>query len=84
MHYGDPQLELLKRLGMSPDGQQLIGLIQAEIAACNLTLRKFTGEQLLREQGKALFLDEFLQKMTEAKSAQEVPKRPTFTGTAAY
>jgi len=84
MHYGAAQLEFLKRLGMSPDGQQLIGLIQAEIAACNLTLRTSTGEQLLREQGKALFLDEFLQKMTEAKSAQTVPRRPTPSGQFGY
>jgi hypothetical protein len=79
MHYGATQLEFLKRLGMSPDGQQLIGLIQAEIAECNQTLRKSTGEQLLREQGKALFLDELLRKMTQAKSAQTVTRRPTST-----
>jgi hypothetical protein len=77
MHYDAAQLDFLKRLGMSPDGQQLLGLIQAEIAACNLTLRTSTGEQLLREQGKALFLDEFLQRMTRPTSAQIVSRRPT-------
>ena len=77
MHYGDPQLEFLKRLGMSPDGQQLLGLIQAEIAECNQTLRKLTGENLLREQGKVIFLDELLQKLTQTPSARIVSRRPT-------
>jgi hypothetical protein len=83
MHYGATQLEFLKRLGMSPDGQQLIGLIQAEIAECNQTLRKSTGESLLREQGKAIFLDEFLRKMTQTQSVQLVPRRPTLIDTSA-
>ena len=59
MRYDDTQVNVLKRLGKSPDGQQLIALIQAEIAECNGTLRKSTGEGLLREQGKALWLDEY-------------------------
>ena len=84
MRYDATQVDVLKRLGKSPDGQQLIALIQAEIAECNGALRKATGEGLLREQGKALWLDEFLQRLTRPESAQIVSRRPMPTDTAAY
>ncbi len=84
MRYDAAQLDILTRLGKSPDGQQLIALIQTEIAECNSTLRKSTGEGLLREQGKALWLDEFLQRLTQPESVQRVPRRPTPLDPAAY
>lgn len=76
MQYGDPQLAFLVRLGKSPDGQQLLELITAEIAECNANLRILTGEGLLREQGKARYLDEFVNRLTRSASAQIVARRP--------
>lgn len=75
MRVDEAQLSFLVRLGKSPDGQQLLSLIQAEIAECNGRLRALTGEDLLREQGKARYLDEFHQRLTRSDSAQIVPRR---------
>ncbi len=74
----------LDRLGKSPDGRQLLTLISAEIADCNATLRKATGEGLYREQGKALFLDE-LRSYLEGKTqtARPMSKRPTLIDSSA-
>ncbi len=75
------QLGFLARLGKSPDGQQLLALIQAEIAESNVSLRKLSGEALLREQGKALYLDDFVSRLTQPQSAPIAPKRfPTLAG----
>ena len=75
------QLDFLARLGKSPDGQQLRTLILAEIAECNVSLRKLSGEALLREQGKAIYLDDFASRLSHAQSALTMPKRfPTLSG----
>ena len=81
MHLDAAQLEFLQRLGKSPDGQQLLMLIKAEIGACNVALRKFSGDDLLRQQGRASFLDELEQRMTQEPTAPARPKRiPALTG----
>ena len=76
MQLGVAQLEFLSRLGRSPEGLQLLGLIDAEIASCNVELRKLTGESLYRAQGRALWLDEFKQRLSHDATAQ-VLKRTT-------
>ena len=62
-HLSTSQLRQLETIGKSPSGPQLKALLDTEIEATNATLRKFTGETLLREQGKAIFLDEFVSKL---------------------
>ena len=76
MRIGAAQLDFLARLGKLGEGQQLLELIQAEIAECNSRLRILTGDDLLREQGKARHLDEFVQRLTRPATAQTVPRRP--------
>jgi hypothetical protein len=76
MHLPDPELQFLARLGKSPDGLRLLGLIQAEIAEVNGELRKLTGENLCRAQGKALWLDEFVQRLENDATAQRVARLP--------
>jgi hypothetical protein len=68
------QLDFLARLGKSPDGQQLRTLILAEIAECNVLLRKLSGEALLREQGKAIYLDDLVSRLSQPASAPVSPK----------
>jgi hypothetical protein len=75
MQLGAAQLDFLVRLGKSPDGQQLLELITAEIAECNGKLRMLSGDGLLREQGKAVYLDEFVARLTHSQSAQIVARR---------
>lgn len=58
-------------------------LISAEIADTNKQLRKLSGEGLLREQGKAIYLDWLMERFNVDPSARPVPKRPTLIGTAA-
>jgi hypothetical protein len=78
------QLDVLERLGKSPDGRQLLALISAEIADCNATLRKATGESLYRAQGVAQYLDELRGRLEGKKqTAQLTSRRPTpFDSTA--
>ena len=81
MHLNALQLGFLARLGKSPDGQQLLVLIQAEIAESNASLRKLSGDALLREQGKATFLDDFVSRLSQPQPAPVPPKRfPTLAG----
>ena len=76
MQLGAPQIAFLQTLGKSPDGLQLLGLIQAEIAESNSALRKLAGENLYREQGKAQWLDEFAKRLTRSASAQVIQAHP--------
>jgi hypothetical protein len=83
MHLDATQASFLSRLGKSPEGQQLLVLISAEIESCNEQLRKQTGEGLLREQGKALYLDELKHRLMFDASARLEKRRPTpFDSTA--
>ncbi len=76
MHLDASQLSFLYRLGKSPEGQQLLMLISAEIESTNEQLRKLSGEGLLREQGKAIFLDELKRRITVDPSARNEIRRP--------
>lgn len=52
------QLEYLARLGRAPEGLMLKQLCKAWIDEANGNLRSKSGEHLLREQGRAVMLDE--------------------------
>lgn len=58
MHFDASQTAFMGGLGKSPAGQQLKALIKACIEDSNVNLRKMSGEQLLREQGRAIMLDD--------------------------
>lgn len=58
-------------------------LISAEIESTNKQLRKLSGESLLREQGKAIFLDWLMERFNVDPSARPVSKRPTLIDSAA-
>lgn len=74
MHLNSDDLAFLARLNKSPEGRQLLRLLQAKQAECNEKLRAVTGEEVLRWQGRALAVDEMIadiataeQKLTRAK-----------------
>lgn len=70
------QLAFLGGLGKSPTGQQLKMLIQLEIADCNEQLRKAVDmHAILREQGKALWLDEFARRLEHDPQPSQLVKR---------
>lgn len=60
MQLNTQQLEYLARLGRAPEGQMLKQLCQAWVDEANGNLRTKSGEHLLREQGRAVMLDEFM------------------------
>lgn len=60
MHLDATQLEFLAGLGKSPTGLQLKVLLSKAVEESNTNLRKMTGEDLSREQGRARCLDEIL------------------------
>lgn len=73
MHLTGEQVSFLSRLGKTPDGQHLLMLIQAEIAECNGRLRTLSGDDLLREQGRARCFDELVKNLT--RTTQSAPMK---------
>jgi hypothetical protein len=73
----ETQVQFLSRLGKSPDGQLLLALINSEIDAVNIDLRRVSGEALYRLQGRAASLDELADVLTPKIIARREPfKRP--------
>lgn len=54
------QVDFMVGLGKSPVGQQLKLVLEAEVARTNGELRKQSGENLIRLQGRAVMLDELI------------------------
>lgn len=73
------QLELLHRLGRSPDGRELVTLIETVwIVEANEKLRGAMGETLYREQGRAKMLDDLVAYLTLKPPADVRQVKPTF------
>lgn len=82
MHLNAEDLAFLARLNKSPDGRQLLRMLQAKQVECNEKLRAVTGEEVLRWQGRALAVDEMIadiataeQKLTRSKPSVTSPTR---------
>jgi hypothetical protein len=60
------QLNFLARLSKSPDGQALLQIFQARLAERDAALRRVIGEEVYRNQGRALELSEIIADITEA------------------
>lgn len=74
------QLELLARLGRSPDGQQLLALIKTQMEEVNERLRTLAGETLYRAQGEATTWHDLAKKLNPpnpSASAGIAPRRVT-------
>jgi hypothetical protein len=66
MQLSSSQLGFLARLSKSPDGQFLLELLKARLAERDTALRRATGEEVHRNQGRALELSEIIADITEA------------------
>lgn len=66
MHLSGEQLTFLARFSKSPDASPLLGVLKARLAECETKLRTSIGEEVYREQGRALVLDELIASITEA------------------
>jgi hypothetical protein len=66
MQLSSSQLTFLARFAKTPDGRAMFELLKAKLAEREASLRKQTGEEIYRCQGRALELDELLADITEA------------------
>ena len=90
MRLSEPQLLFLARFAKSPDGREFLELYRAKLAEVEKALRTQVGEELYRQQGRAVQLDELIvditkagEKLTVSQSAQRAPRRFALTdGTA--
>lgn len=57
---GTEELQFLARLSKSPDGHALLNLLRAELADLDKKLRKATGDDTVRLQGRAQQVDELI------------------------
>ena len=82
MRFTTDQHSFLARFSKSPDGQQVVDILNAKLAEVGKGLRTATGEEIYRQQGRALELDELLADFKEASAKltrlQPAPKAPRF------
>ena len=78
MRFTTEQLSFLARFNKSPEGMQLVAILNAKLAEANAGLRVLTGEEVYRQQGRALQLDELLENIADAQSklTRTQPARP--------
>lgn len=81
MHLDSTQLQFLARFSKTPDGQFLIGVLQAKLKEVEANLRRTTGEEVYRCQGRALELDDL---MTLFESADASLKRSASIDTSRF
>ena len=67
MHLTADDLGFLARLSKSPDGRRLVMLLQAKLKEREQKLRRSTGEEVHRDQGRALELDELIADIEQAE-----------------
>lgn len=83
MHLSSDDLAFLDRFSKTPDGQYLLKLLRAKLAEREQKLRTATGEEVYRNQGRALELDEMIAEVTTAQQKLTRNVRPV-TSRAPY
>lgn len=68
MHLNGEQLTFLARFSKSPEAAALLGLLRAKLAERDANLRIKVGEEVYRQQGRALELDELIADITQANA----------------
>lgn len=76
MQLNADQLAFLARLSRSPDGKFLLSIYEAELHELDVKLRKATGEDVYRTQGRASQLEEMIERIKDAEQKAN-PKRRT-------
>lgn len=59
----------LVRLNADPEFRHLLEHFKSELQEADIKNRRLTGEALYRSQGKASFLDEFLERAANARAS---------------
>lgn len=75
------QLHFLARFWKSPEGKFLVGMYEAELAEVDVKLRKATGDDIYRLQGRASQLEVMIERIknsdsnaTSRRPAPQVPR----------
>ncbi len=71
MRLNSAQLQFLARLAMTPDGKVLVDLLQARLRDRDAKLRAATGEEVFRQQGRALEIAELIDDFTQSQQRLE-------------
>lgn len=71
MRLNNTQLQFLARVATTPDGKVLVDLLQARLRERDAKLRASTGEEVFREQGRALELAELIDDFAQAQQRLE-------------
>lgn len=76
MHLSSEQLQFLARFSKTPDGRFLLSVLQAKLAEREQKLRTAAGEEVYRNQGRALELDELIADIAKAEQKLTRNVRP--------
>lgn len=71
MRLSSTQLQFLARIAMTPDGKVLVDLLQARLRDRDAKLRTSTGEEVFRQQGRALEIAELIDDFTQSQQRME-------------
>jgi hypothetical protein len=71
MRLNSTQLQFLARIAMTPDGKVLVDLLQARLRDRDAKLRAATGEEVFRQQGRALEIAELIDDFTQSQQRLE-------------
>lgn len=66
MRLTEDQLQFLARFSKSPEGQLFLSVLRAKLSEREAKLRTTVGEEVYRQQGRALELDEMIADITDA------------------
>lgn len=66
MRFTTEQLSFLARFAKSPDGREVVNILNATLAEVEIGLRTKTGEDVYRQQGRAVQLDELITLINKA------------------
>ena len=73
MKLDEHQLAFMARLSKTPEGRFLAETYQAELRELDVKLRKATGDDIYRLQGRAQQLEEMIERITNTKPATARP-----------
>lgn len=85
MRLTEDQLQFLARFSKSPEGHLFLSILRAKLSEREAKLRTATGEEVYRQQGRALELDELIADVTDAmqklnRSERTVTSRSPLAG----
>jgi hypothetical protein len=76
MRLTNDELQTLRSFGARPEGRAWVELLKKMLGDADAKLRRASGEELLRCQGRAQQLDELISLVNDAPQALKRPEQP--------